>query len=763
MAEEGSLDEVARRWGLTGDAPAPQPEIGNAVIRDSEDEGSLKDIAKRWGLEDKSAADKPTKPTKPGNPSIIGGTTDTSITGGLEEFVSGLGRGAENLLATLADGIGLGVDAAATELAKRGIIEQADADKIHELNKGGFEYRAQSVKDWEAAHGSNPYAFAGKIGGEITSTGGPMLKAAQIGGKVLQKMGPRVAENMLTKVTAAAAGGATATALTSSGYDEPIENQMLFGAAAGATFGVLAPATVKAGMRAWRSVVGGEKKVSREAVARLTELLQQEGITPAQAKARLKRRGGDTTIADLSPKIAAEAGSLVATPTGAGSTKLINVMTKRAKQAGRAMKNHIDDTLGPRPDVTLERDRIIKRGRSEAEPFYKIGRDTKQPLDMSDVGGTVQDLLAKNPVGSERRMILQFEKYMIDDDATKVARQTVRDKAEVLGRKLSKAELDDVVVYKTDIEDLHKVRQEMDGALFNAKGAIKSEKSATNNALNSGKDIRAALDRAMKTNEGYAKGDAIFAGEQQVKDALDMGKAAFDDKTLREDLVRFIQTASEAEVEALKIGARWAVSQRVERAARGDATQMAALFAKAEAPRQKLLAIFGPSDARKVFSIVDDSVGKRAVESKVAQGSDTAARTATQRFYEDVGGTAQKVARVGTEVIAGVGAAASTGNWLHFFPAFMGVHAINKTLEGSAKRTGRAVQDDVARLLSKGGAAAQEALDAAEMLFRNLPREQNKLLDLTPGAGALTLSERKPLELTVTGDDVRRSREATSP
>ena len=204
-------------------------------------------------------------------------------------------------------------------------------------------------------------------------------------------------------------------------------------------------------------------------------------------------------------------------------------------------------------------------------------------------------------------------------------------------------------------------------------------------------------------------------------------------------LRNWLKTASPAEIEAHRQGARQAIEQSISSAAQGDVSKARSLFAKNTANREKLDAIF--PNAGKLFDGLDNELRMRATEQRVAQNSATAERQAVHEKYRP--GQSNAVGIVPAIIgEAGAGAGGALGMSLlskayHGGMNALTASALSRLTEGTARglsATG-ALQDqflkEIARAHRASGvtnALSDAGSAGANALLRSLaPQSRNAL------------------------------------
>jgi hypothetical protein len=142
---------------------------------------------------------------------------------------------------------------------------------------------------------------------------------------------------------------------------------------------------------------------------------------------------------------------------------------------------------------------------------------------------------------------------------------------------------------------------------------------------------RGQLDAVLKIDLNILVGDAAFAGQMKLKDAMDAGTELFTKGVKPEDFQRTLAAFSPDEVNAMRQGARVAIGDALDQARQGTLAGARSMFGKASANRAKLDALF--PNAGDVFDAINGEAAMRSTEQSVKGSSLTAERRAVQEKY----------------------------------------------------------------------------------------------------------------------------------
>lgn len=477
--------------------------------------------------------------------------------------------------------------------------------------------------------------IAGAVGGTI-----PAMMAAPAAFGLNMGVAPGALISGATGAGLNAADTAIRTGDLSLEPGSPIAKSALIGGAFGAA-GPIAGAAIGRGIEGAANMLARTSPAARN----VADILAEIGLSPTEARNALNRMGPNATLADIDPALTAEAGGLAAQG-GAPTSILKTAMAQRASQADNRVASAIEQTLGPRPDMTMAKDAVYQNAQQAAAPYYAGIKAAGGAADITPILNDINAQL-KNAVGGEAALLSKAKAYLTDQ---KVGIPGPDGKPTMM------------IVPKDDPEALLKVRQALDGDIESLKrnGTIDGT-SAGKNAYRAANDIRNQIDAVLKQNPAIAEGDRVFAQGMRVKDALDEGSELFSKGVRVEDFKRSLAGKSPDEVAAMRQGALSAIWEALDNARQGNLSAARSMFGKASANRAKLDALFPNSG--KAFDAIATEQAMRSTEQRVAQNSATAERQAVQRKYgqQSAAPLDAAAALAGEAVAGGPGAVAGIG------------------------------------------------------------------------------------------------------
>lgn len=506
-------------------------------------------------------------------------------------------------------------------------------------------------------------------------------------------------------LTGAVVGGESG-ALTSSGYDEPMAQQIAMGALAGGVVGGAARGVGQAAKAAANKLVGAAQRVAEPALDHIADLFRRIGLTPEQAERARLDLGPGATYADIDPALRSRAGALAAR--GGETTSLLkNRYQTRNEASGNQTSQGIDRILGPKPDLTKLEEGIETNAQNAAGPFYKKAYKSGQAFDVKPIIQGVDDALDRSASGGRSAAALtKARKYLHDAQGEPII----------------------------DLERLHIARQELDADI--RKAAAKPGSEQIVGRLDK---VRKAIDAPLKSNSDMAAGDKAYSEAKRLQEFLDAGRNVFKNDTRPEDLQRLVQGATPEQLDALRQGTRIAIGDAVGSTTRGELTDAQMLFGK-KTPNRDKLRIVHPQQADDVLDMVHANQATRLTENDVLRPSKTAEYTAAQDEYKPapVGDSTKDILYAGLAGMAsGDPFVGATVGGLHKAAGLIGRKLKAQHFDNLAK--------DTAHVLSASGPEAEALAEQLARRVRRAPARKaaNKLINF----GAAMAPH--PLEITV--------------
>jgi hypothetical protein len=484
--------------------------------------------------------------------------------------------------------------------------------------------------------------------------------------------------NALASGASGAAIGGTDAAVRSGNYDYHLGSPAANGAILGGAFGAAAPFAgqiIGSGLNAATNLLTRTTPAARN----VASVLEAAGLTSSDARSALTRMGPQATLADIDPALTTEAAGLARM--GGGPTSILKgAMATRAAGADDRVAQAIESSIGARPDLTAAQGAIEDQASRAASPHYTAARANPTPMNVNPIISDI-DARANNAVGGTASVLDRAKSYLFDRSG----------------------------VPKTDPDALLNVRQQLDADIEQMKrnGAL-GDTSAGATAINTAKDIRSKIDGVLKSDPNIAAGDAAYAKQMKINNAVDEGTKLFEKGTRLPDFQRSLAGKTTDEVNGLKTGALSAVWDALDNARRGNLSGAQSMFGKSSANRAKLDALFPNSGD--VFDMLHGEAAMRATEQRVAQNSITAEAQAVQNKYNPRAepGIGAAAPIVGEALGGGPGAAAATGMRMVYG------HLRNTLLENSLNR----LSEGTARGLSATGPAQSAFLNQLERAAR---------------------------------------------
>ena len=407
----------------------------------------------------------------------------------------------------------------------------------------------------------------------------------------------------------AALSGGTSATLNSADYiarnGVPADlNDLRTPAATGLAFGLLGPAAgdvIGSGVNALSNLVSRTTPAARSAADGLGDM------TPVMLREELNRLGPDAMVADAAPALRAKAEALGAS--GGQPTNIVErAMQLRAGSVDDTMHKLMNKQLGPAPDAEATLNKIQENAQKEASPHYEAGK-FGPPMDVTPVLAKI-DAQLPNASGGIKSILEAAKKALINEPSTKGAPAGL-------------------IVPKSDPEGVLGARQALDDMMYNKDSG---EARLGPNAMRVAGNIRNDLDQIVKSNEDFARGDAIYAQAQSAKRAFQEGQKIFTTNTRPDDLARRIAKMPPQDVDALRAGARASIEDSAEASTRGEGPAIQGKFARATNNRANLNQLF--PNGQDALDAIHAEATKRATERGVLANSLTAKKQAAMQEFK---------------------------------------------------------------------------------------------------------------------------------
>lgn len=551
---------------------------------------------------------------------------------------------------------------------------------------------------------------AGAIGATIPAA------ATAAGARLLGVTGPSLGARALASAKSGAAIGAIDNYIRTGDANEA--------ARAGITGGVLGGAIpyVAAGAGAVaRKGMELASPVATRTVNKLGEALKYSGSNIDDLKATLSKNPRIAAV-DADDHVKALAQGLAAQP-GEAQSILRKAVGERASGAKEAVRGVFDESLGPTPNVPQLIDTLKTNTKTNANKAFTEALKNAKPIELPEGEFT------KNNINKIRET---WDSVVSDiGDPTKL----------------------------TQPELLHRVQSKLgEEARDLAKSAVGSERTAGREIEKLRHKIIGKLDES--TGGKFKPAQAQYADDKAIEEAFDKGTSIFKSgggNANRPDFfAREFAKASEAEKEAIRLGARTAVDNMIGQSKRAASTGTG--VTESEFNLAKLKTILGDDEANRLAKLLKDEIEIAKTNTALLGGSQTEIRRGLAQSVapRDVNPINQGMTGLSSMMAGGLGMQA-TGNLLGATAAAAPI-AIS-AVRNVSQRLGRAIDTasnkDLAQLISASGVEGQRALRwAGERLAA-----QNKLSgavnNATTAIGRAAVPEvherleRSPLMITV--------------
>lgn len=479
------------------------------------------------------------------------------------------------------------------------------------------------------------HPVAARVGGVIGGVAStvPLLAAAGI-------TGPAAGAGMLARVFSGAGigGGVGSVQGLSDSPDLTDAGATLkstaIGTATGALLGGSMPIAAKGiglGYNALaNALTGNASGISRSIQPHLLSAMQADG--PEAIAAALQRLGPDATMADAGTAMLGKAQGAVLNNDKARSV-LMDTLNARKDGANARIQGDVNAAIGPAEDPLIAQQNILDHRTAVDNVNYGAAKQGAPPVDTTGVLADI-GMQLKTAEGMQKKALLNLrdslmetvERPVLDANGKQVmARDANNNPYPLTAPKL---------VPKTNVENLHNIRQDMDNVINYDAPGLGVPAGAVSRQQGALKMARGSLDDALKSQvPGFAEADATSSALASRVNAVKLGTSVLDSgKTALtpENLGRQLANMAPGERVALAKGTRGEIERLLDTKANDLVAGKNIIKGDGDWNRQRLGMVFGQDPADSVIN----SVGREAVfantHNKVVEGAQTAMRLAAK-------------------------------------------------------------------------------------------------------------------------------------
>jgi hypothetical protein len=359
--------------------------------------------------------------------------------------------------------------------------------------------------------------------------------------------------------------------------------------------------------------------VTPGALNRVAQSFSADKLTPAAVAAKTADLGPEAMMLDMGRQMGGRAEAIASQPGGGQNTVLDAVEGRTGPfgsgTAGR-VKDTLDATMGPSPDIVAARNAINDVVDQHAAPLYKNVMNAHPVVNVPDsitnrpaVAQAMKDAvdLAKNrgeqlTSPTQTNTILQGPGFHIADDVTPAA--------------------------QTSLQYWDYVKKAMDSRINGMlkTGGIQSLDSAGKADLGGLIDAKQALVSHLDnvTGGAYAVARKVAATKPQVNDAIDLGRSSLNTNLLPEELDEQMSGMSLPERAGVKLGMRREVDRVMDTARNDGAAARRVLDTNQNI--DKITSVFGQPAADAINNRVAAETQFQDATNKIAASSRTAVR-----------------------------------------------------------------------------------------------------------------------------------------
>lgn len=210
------------------------------------------------------------------------------------------------------------------------------------------------------------------------------LATAALAAPLVAGTAPLAAASKLPAVARFGAAGATAGGVSGFNTGEGgFQNRLgsaAQGAAFGAALGVALPLTGRAAAKALDPVITRVDRVTRQAIQRIQQALQRDGITPQQAANELRLMGIEATLADVAGENVRGLARAVQSIPGRARDLGREVLDVRQTGQSARVSEEINQTLRQGTDYRDTLSALIAQRRAHAKPLYDAAYAQEVPF-----------------------------------------------------------------------------------------------------------------------------------------------------------------------------------------------------------------------------------------------------------------------------------------------------------------------------------------------------------------------------------------------
>lgn len=596
------------------------------------------------------------------------------------------------------------------------------ADRIGPAGRGD---QIRSVQD--AMERERPALATGlQIGGGIT--GGAALALAAGPAAVAAAPTSLGAQALAAGAAGAAAGGAEG-AVSGAGRNEQNRGRgALVGGALGAGMGGAASAVAPAVSRGVRNLlqrfrtsdvrtIARQFRVSPDAAQIVRSALANDDLDAAEAA--IRAAGGDAMLADGG--IATRQLLDDAMSAGGEATRIgREAVETRAASAGPEINAVLDNILGPPEGVRSASRSISQRTAAARQTAYE--RAYAQPIDYAaPTGRNIEAVLERVPPNTLRRAV---------DEANEAMREAGIRNMQIM------AEIapDGSVAFREmpNVRQLDEIKKALNAVAQGETDAITGRITAAGlRARRLAENLRDALTDAVPT---YRTAVRLGGDKIAEQNALDLGRRVLRAGVTREEVADMARGMSREAKDSFRQGLRGFIDDTLANVQRTitdpniDAREamLAIKQLSSRANREKITAVLGQAQARRLFDVVERATAKLELRSAVARNSQTAIRTA------------------GREAMAAATEPGPVGALMRGRPANAVqrvVQALTNTTPQADLARQQAIYADIARALTSiRGQDAEAAMRLVRQAMNGQPlaeAQARQIANLVAGSGAL--------------------------
>ena len=355
-------------------------------------------------------------------------------------------------------------------------------------------------------------------------------------------------------------------------------------------------------------LAGGADGMSRAATGHMAGAVSADGAPAVTSE--LSRLGDQAMLADAGPALLGKLQG-ASLNSDEGRTIASNLLAARNRGANQRIQSTVDRELGPAESPQSATNNILATRSEKDAANYPAALDNAPPVDISGPVSSLASMIERNKDTTGGKALANL-KNMLTETAP-----------------------DGKLVLKTDANNLHRVKQEIDNVINYDAPGLGVPAGSLRNVQGILKMIRSQLNGALEQQvPGYTEANAASAALARRAEAVKEGTSVLDSgKTAMwpGDLSQKYAGMEPGERAAFAKGARAEIERNLDTKANDLVAGKNVIKGEGDWNRDRLATVFGQGPTDKLINTLDAEGKFRDTYNKVVENSQTAQRTAAAR------------------------------------------------------------------------------------------------------------------------------------